>query len=71
MEVIHVNGVTSKNHQGSVLDLFFCNTSVHHLGKEYEHASELCQQQSSEEYRYIYKKHPEWSTLKTGGNGGR
>lgn len=26
---------------------------------EYECVSEICQQQSSEEYRYIYKKHPE------------
>lgn len=53
MEVIHVNAVMSKNHQGSVLDLLFYNTSVHYLGKEYDCISEICQQQSSEEYRDI------------------
>lgn len=32
----HVNGVMSKSHQGSVLDLFLCNISLYDLDKEYD-----------------------------------
>lgn len=49
-----------------------CSLAVlHHQGKEYESVSEICQQQSSEEYRCIHKKkQAEWSAMKTGENGG-